>query len=122
MLLTLLIFTIINVCLAFIDAHKIIKGKWIKHGVNGAVYLAMLIVPYLLFHNLWFIAALLFNRLLVFNIMLSLFRGLKWYYMPITPLSITDKLAKKVFGINGKLAYSVYAIIFIALVVIEKLL
>lgn len=118
MVLTLLIFAVINVALAFVDAHKILKGKWILHGVNAAVYIAMCAGAWFLFKNIWLIAALLFNRLLVFNIALSLFRGLKWDYMPITPLSITDKLAKKVFGINGKLMYAVYAVIFIALIII----
>lgn len=118
MVLTLLIFAVINVALAFVDAHKILKGKWILHGVNAAVYIAMCAGAWLLFKNIWLIAALLFTRLIVFNIALSLFRGLKWSYMPITPLSITDKLAKKVFGMNGKLMYAVYAVIFIALLII----
>jgi len=58
--------------------------------------------------------------LLVFNITLSLFRGLKWDYITLEnpPKSIIDRVAKKIFGMNGKLMYSIYLLIFIILTTI----
>lgn len=121
MILTLILFTLANIALAFVDAHKIIKGKTINHILNAAIYVGMVAIPYFVFHNYFLIAALLFNRLIFFNMFLSLFRGLPAFYMPLKPLSITDILAKKVFGINGKLMYSIYAGVFIILTVISFL-
>ncbi len=120
MITALIIFTIANIVMAFVDSRKINKGKWVKHGINGALYIAIVAIPYFIFNNWWLVGALLFNRLLVFNIALSLFRGLKWDYITPEkpPKAITDKLAKMVFGMNGKLMYGVYLVIFIAFLVI----
>ena len=117
MITTLIIFTIANIVLAWLDANKIIKGTTINHAINGAIYVAMVAIPYFIFHNYFLIGALLFNRLLVFNIALSLFRELEWDYISTSPISIVDKLAKLVFGMNGKLMYAVYLIIFVAFVI-----
>lgn len=119
MILTIILFTLANILLAFLDAHKIIKGNTIKHGINAAIYVAMVAVPYFIFHNYFLIAALLFNRLIFFNAALSLFRGLNIFYMPLSPASFVDKLAKRVFGVNGKLMYAVYTGVFIILTVIS---
>jgi len=114
---TLIIFTVINVILAAVDAAKIKKGKRISHGINAAVYIAAVAATYFLFHNFWLIGALLFNRLLVFNIALSLFRGLPFDYITPVPAAITDKIAKAIFGRNGKLMYLFYLIIFTGFIV-----
>jgi len=37
MVLTLLIFAVLNIALAFIDAYKIFKGNTINHVINAAV-------------------------------------------------------------------------------------
>ena len=121
MIYTIIAISILNVVLAFIDAHKIVKGKVINHIINGAIYACIIFVPYFLFHNWLLIAALLFNRLLFFNIFLSLFRGKKWDYIPLQPISITDKWAKKVFDDNGQLMYGVYAVIFAVLIIFSFL-
>ena len=117
MILTITIFTIVNIFLAQIDSRKIGENKLIKHGLNGLVYAAILAVPYFLFSNYWLIGALLFNRLLVFNIALSVFRGLKWDYISPEPKAITDKLAKAVFRNNGMLMYGVYLLIFTGFII-----
>jgi len=117
MILTLTIFTIVNIFLAQLDSRKNGEKKVIKHGLNGLVYVAILAVPYFLFGNYWLIGALLFNRLLVFNIALSVFRGLKWDYISPEPKAITDKLAKTVFGNNGMLMYGVYLAIFTGFII-----
>ena len=113
MILTIVIFTIINIFLAQLDSRRIGDKKIIKHWLNGLVYLAMAAIPYWLFENYWLIGALLFNRLLVFNISLSIFRGLKWDYVSKEPYPVTDRLAKSIFGMNGMLMYGVYMAIFI---------
>ena len=89
----------------------------IKHGLNGLVYAGMLAIPHFLFANYWLIGALLFNRLMVFNIALSIFRGLKWDYISREPAAITDKIAKAVFGMNGMLMYGVYLAIFTGFII-----
>lgn len=117
MILTRIIFTLVNIVLAFIDAHKIIKSKVINHFLNGAVYLALVAVPVFILKDYWLIPELLLNRLLFFNIPLSKFRGLKWDYVSKDPASITDKAAKAIFGMNGKLMYGFYAVLLIGLIV-----
>lgn len=109
-------FALINVVLAFIDAHKIIKSKSIKHWLNGLIYAGMAAIPFFLFKNYWMVGAILFIRLTVFNIALSLFRGLKWDYISPMPAAVTDRIARKVFGGNGKLMYAIYTVILIAFV------
>lgn len=101
-------FAIVNIVLAFIDSRKIIKSKTINHAVNAAIYCTMVAIPVFILHNYWLIGALLFTRLLVFNIALSLFRGKKWDYISPSPTAVTDRMAKAVFGNNGRLMYMVY--------------
>lgn len=124
MILTLLIFSVLNVALAFIDAHQFIKSKTVSHFLNGAEYVAMCLVAWLIFHNPLFIGVLLFNRLLVFNITLSKFRGKDWDYITPEPKpnSIIDRIAKWVFGMNGKLMYGTYAVVFTLLLIFSYML
>lgn len=114
MILTLILFTLINLILAAFDASRIKKGKTINHFINAVIYTALVAGTYFLFHNWFLIAALLFNRLLFFNISLSLFRGLPAFYISPKPASVIDKIAKSIFGKKGWLMYLVYAIIFAA--------
>lgn len=113
----LTLFFIVNVALAYYDADRIKKGGWIYHGINGLVYGAIVAVPYFFFNDWWLVVALLFNRLLVFNIALSVFRKLPWDYVTPErrPKPITDRIAKYVFKRNGALMYAVYLAIFIFL-------
>lgn len=115
-ILTLVIFFLINVALAQYDAGRIKKGGWIYHGINWAVYIAMIAVPWYFFRDWWLVAALLFERLLVFNIALSLYRKLPFDYVSPNPKSIIDRMAKAVFGNNGKLMYAVYLLCFAILI------
>ena len=113
MIYTLPIFTVINIIMAFIDSRVIGKGRKVLHGINGLIYISMVAVPVWWFENYWLIGAMLFDRLLFFNISLSLFRGLRWTYISPAPKAITDRMAKAVFGNRGKLMYGVYLILFI---------
>jgi hypothetical protein len=111
--LTILLFAIANIFLAKVDFKIIALHYFIKHGINGLVYSFMLLVPYLVFKNYWLLAALLFTRLLVFNIGLSRFRKLKWDYVSPERKSIVDRIAFFFFRYNGKLMYAVYALAFV---------
>lgn len=111
----LIVFTIINISHAHWDAERIEKGKWIKHGINAAVYLCIVYVPYHFFNDWWLVGLLLVNRLIAFNIALNLYRDLPFDYVPKKPAAITDKIAFFVFGKNGTLMYAVYLGIFILL-------
>lgn len=115
-LLTIGIFFFANIILAKIDAAQFAKSKFVKHGINALEYGAMIAVPYHLFKDYWLIGALLFLRLLVFNISLSLFRKLKWYYVSPERKSIIDRIAFSIFGYNGKLMYAVYLAVLICLI------
>ena len=115
---TIVAFSLINILSAKIDSGIILDGKRIYHALNGIVYLALISIAYLLFHNYWLVAVLLFDRLLFFNISLSFFRHLSWDYMPQKPKSIVDKISRIIFYNNGALMYLVYAIVFISLIVI----
>lgn len=112
----IVLFTIANIALAQGDAERIKKGGWIYHGINGLVYSAMATVPYYFFADYWLIGALLFNRLLVFNIALNYFRHLPWDYVSKTPKAVTDRIAMLIFGGNGMFMYLVYLLIFIGLI------
>lgn len=114
-------FAIANIVLAFIDSRKIIKSKMINHAVNAIVYCAMVAIPVFILHNYWLIGTLLFTRLLVFNITLSLFRGLKWDYVSPSPTAITDRIAKSIFGYNGRLMYMVYGAVTILFILASYL-
>jgi hypothetical protein len=113
---TIILFSLVNVGLAAIDANKIFKSKAILHGLNGALYIAMLVVPYLLFKDYWLIAVLLFDRLIFFNISLSLFRRFNWDYISPKPKSIIDKIAYSIFKDNSELMYFIYIVIFAILI------
>lgn len=117
MILTLILFTLINLILAAFDASRIKKGKTINHFINAVIYTALVAGTYFLFHNWFLIAALLFNRLLFFNIGLSLFRGLPAFYISPNPASVIDKIAKSIFGKSGWLMYLIYAAIFTGLTI-----
>jgi hypothetical protein len=110
-ILFILSFTLINITLAEIDATRIKDGKVIKHGINGLLYCALLAVAWIITTNWYLVAALCFNRLLVFNITLNLFRKLPPFYMPLQPKSIIDRIVKPV----GRWVYFLYAIGFITL-------
>lgn len=114
-LLTIIIFFLYNVANAHFDADRIKSGKRIYHGINGAAYIIMLAIQHYIFADLYLTAALAFVRLLVFNIALSLYRGLPFDYISPKPKSIIDKATKWVFQ-EGIIMYGIYAMIFILLI------
>lgn len=120
MIYAILIFAVINVVLAYIDAHKIINNQAINHTINAVVYLGALGISVIILKDYWLVPTILLIRLLIFNIALSLFRGKKWDYVPLTPLSTIDRLANMVFK-NGRQMYFTYTIILFVCLLIELL-
>jgi len=121
MIYAILIFAVLNIILAYIDAHRIIDNKVIDHTINAVVYLGALGIAVIIVKDYWLVSTILLIRLLIFNITLSLFRGKKWDYIPITPLSTIDRLANLVFK-NGRQMYATYTIILFICLLIEWLL
>lgn len=119
-LLIILLFSGINILLAKYDWWRIKQHWGIKHGINGAIYTLMTVGVYFLFKDLFLVGALLFDRLLFFNIALSKYRKLSWDYIPVEPKAWSDIVAKWIFGNNGKLMYSIYTILFILLIILNN--
>jgi len=87
-----LLFILINIVLAAIDANKIKKGLRIYHGINGLVYCALLGIVYLLASSWTLIIGLTLLRIPVFNTFLNYFRGLELTYLSESTTSIIDQI------------------------------
>lgn len=110
-LILLVLFTCINIALAKYDAWKIKNNKWIYHGINAVIYLILLIYPYILTKDWFFMIALLSLRRIVFDTALNLFRGLRFDYISSTTTSIIDRLSYKFQAKYGYIPY--YGMFFI---------
>jgi hypothetical protein len=110
-LILLALFTCINIALAKYDAWKIANHKWIYHGINAVVYLILLIYPYILTKDWFFMIGLLSLRRIVFDTALNLFRGLRFDYISATTTSIIDRLSYKFQAKYGYIPY--YGMFFI---------
>lgn len=118
-LIILAIFIVINIALAKYDSWKIANHKWIYHGVNAVVYLLLLIYPYILTKDWFFVIALLSLRRIVFDTALNLFRGLRFDYISSTTTSTIDRLSYK---FQAKYGYFVYYGMFLILIILSILL
>jgi hypothetical protein len=110
-----LIFIVINIVLAYIDARRIKQGKRIYHGINGAVYAGLTFIAYLFVRDLFIIPAMLVLRIQIFNSSLNLFRGLPITYISKTTTSIIDRLT---YGIVERLGYFTYCSILLVVTLI----
>lgn len=113
MIFTVCLYLFLNILLAYIDSRIFAKHKTIMHGINAIEYIAMIAVPWFMFNNAWLIVTLLMQRLIVFNIALSIFRKLKWSYISTERKAITDKIAFFFFGYRGAFMYSCYALLLV---------
>lgn len=118
-LILLALFTIINIALAKYDSWKIASHKRIYHGINAAVYLLLLICPYIITKDWFFMIALLSLRRIVFDTALNLFRGLRFDYISSTTTSIIDRLSYK---FQAKYGYFPYYGMFFILIILSILL
>ena len=86
--------------------------------MNGLIYCALVGATYWwIQRNLWVAGELFMERLIFFQISLSVFRfgWNKWDYMTPDPKSITDKIQNFIFGGHGVVMYTIYSLIFITL-------
>ncbi len=95
---------------AFLNKKWIDDGWRIRHAVNGVAHLIAAFVAYLNFG--WPIAiAILFIVATFFDGFLSMFRGLSFDYVSPKPMSIKDRIEKRIFGMNGILPKLIYLIV-----------
>lgn len=106
-----LIFVLINIGLAVIDANKIKNNIRIYHGINGLIYSALLGGVYLLTPNWTLILGLALLRIPVFNTFLNYFRGLELTYISESTTSIIDQLTRNIVKTLGYWTYNVLIII-----------
>lgn len=107
-----LIFVLINIGLAVIDANKIAKGIRIYHGINGLIYGALLAVVYLVTGKWTLLIGLALLRIPVFNTSLNYFRGLPLTYLSSSTTSIIDQATN---FIPKKIGYWAYNGLLVAL-------
>jgi hypothetical protein len=109
----LIIYTILNILLAKIDADKIKKQLRIKHGINAMFYVALIAPTF--FISWHYPVGLLALRRIVFDVALNLFRGLKYNYISETTTSIIDRIS---FNYQKQYGFFAYYIIFIIIIII----
>jgi drug/metabolite transporter superfamily protein YnfA len=91
-ILLFILFVLFNIGFAYIDAKKIKQNKPIYHGVNGLIYLVLLIPVYILTHSWLTVIGLSLIRIPIFNTFLNYFRGKELDYISNTTTSITDQI------------------------------
>jgi hypothetical protein len=109
----ILLYILINIGLAKIDAIKIANHKRIRHGLNALFY-CLLICPTLMISWTYPIGLLALRRI-VFDTSLNLFRGLPYDYISSTTTSIIDRIS---YGFQKKYGYFVYYSIFLIILIL----
>lgn len=112
-------FCAVNILLAFIDSVKIKKGATVNHFANAIIYVLIAAPAIIYIRNYWLLVTLLFLRLVLFNISLSLLRGYKWDYISPSPKSVVDRAAKYIFGDNAVFMYAVYLSILVLSIIMS---
>lgn len=129
----MLLYLIAQMCLALfnvgnasLDAHRIMMGKRIYHGLNFGAYallcgLVAWVAPWNLLVITLFAVSAYCNRQLSFDIPLNLMRGLKWDYVSLAkpPKSITDRIEIWAFGYTGRAPVIVYSALWLACLIIQ---
>ena len=111
-----MIFSIINVALAKIDAWKIANGRKIYHGINASLYLILVTLLYIWTKNPAICIGVLAVRRIVFDTALNLFRGLRFDYISSTTTSIIDRIS---YRFQSKFGYLPYYGIFILITILS---
>jgi hypothetical protein len=109
----LILYTILNVVLAKIDANKIRNGIHIKHGINALVYCALIAPTF--FISWHYPIAMLALRRIVFDTCLNLFRGLPYDYISATTTSIIDRIS---YDFQKEWGYFAYYMIFVVIIIL----
>lgn len=121
--------TLFNIGNAAFDAHRIMMGYRIYHGINFGIYVLVAggicwVGHFDLGTIILFAVSAFCNRQLSFDIPLNLMRGLKWDYVSTAkpPKSLTDRIEIWLFGYNGRAPVFMYAAIWLACLIIKMLL
>lgn len=119
----LVLFNLVNV---WIDAYRITRHKQIAHGINFGAY--ALFVAFLCWWCHWdvgvitlFCVAAFCNRNLSFDIPLNIRRRLPWDYVSTAkpPKALLDRIEIRLFGYNGRAPLFVYAVVWVACLIIK---
>ena len=103
-------FVLLNIKFAHIDAKRIKQNKRIYHGINGLIYSILLILSYLITHDITCVIGYTLVRIPVFNTFLNYFRGKELTYLSDSTTSIVDKITN---FIPRKIGYWTYSILII---------
>jgi hypothetical protein len=121
--LALAVFNLTNV---HIDAYKIMRHKQIAHAVNfGAYALFVALLCWLSRWNVWvitlFCVSAFANRQWTFDVPLNLRRHLPWDYVTKAkpPGAWLDRQEIRVFGYNGRAPLFVYAVTWVACLIVK---
>lgn len=119
-----------NLTNAWIDAYRITKHKTIAHGLNFGAY--TLFVAFLCWqcHLIagWnfgvitlFCVSAFCNRQWAFDVPLNIRRRLPWDYVTKAkpPAAILDRVEIRIFGYNGRAPLFVYAVVWVACLIIK---
>lgn len=121
--LALAVFNLTNV---HIDAYRIMRHKQIAHAINFGAY--ALFVALLCWLARWnagvitlFCVSAFCNRNITFDLPLNKRRGLKWDYVSTAkpPKAILDRIEIRIFGYNGRAPLFVYAVVWVACLIVK---
>lgn len=115
-----------NVFNAWNDTRLIRRNKPIIHWLNAAIYCAVAIGYCFIWRWPWligvvFVVSALAGRALWFDLALNKFRGLPWNYFNPIPASWVDRMEVKLFRRNDIRPEIFYAIVWIASLVMLKI-
>jgi hypothetical protein len=95
------VFVILNVILAWIDATRINKNKFIDHFYNAFIYSCFVGLAYYVRQDFLLVLGLYLLRIPVFNTSLNVFRGLSPTYISSSPASVVDKIINPIISFIG---------------------
>jgi len=113
------LFVGMNIILAYNDAERIKLHLRIYHGLNGLLYILLLLPVYLYLKDWFFIIGLLSLRRVVFDTSLNIMRGLRFDYISSSTTSLIDRLSYK---FQAKYGYVPYYGIFIFITILSIIL
>jgi len=112
----ILVYTGLNIGLAYYDSVKIKKGFKIRHGLNALIYTLLILPVYIGYKDVFQVIGLLSLRRVVFDTALNLFRGLRFDYISSHATSIIDRIS---YRFQAKFGYLPYYSIFILITILS---
>lgn len=102
-----ILYIIICILLATINAQIIKDGRKVNHALQGATHIivALLCAKFI---SWVYLPLILLTARIWFNSALNYCRELPLFYVTPNPTSFTDKVEQKIFGKNGELPFFLY--------------